>query len=437
LRRVLFLAYHFPPVGGAGVQRTVKFVRYLREFGYDSVVVTGPGTTGGRWTPTDETLLAELPPDLEVRRIATPEPVRAAGLRARTERSLRLRSEFTRWWVAGSVGAATASSRVDLVIATMSPFESAEAATAISQKLDVPWVADLRDPWALDEMQIYQTGLHKRLELASMGDALGSAAAIVMNTPEAARRLVATFPAFKAGRVATIPNGFDRTDFDGPTPLRTDDRYRIVHAGYLHADLAHEERGLRRILGGSVRGVERTARSLVYLCEAIRRLRDREPALVDRLELHVAGVLSDADRQTLPQDLMCAHGYLSHARAIALMRSAELLFLPLHDLPRGQRATIVPGKTYEYLAAARPILAALPDGDARDLVAQASGAIICRPTDVTAMETALAQMLRDGTSHDRQPDSPPAFLEPFERRHLARELAAVFDRTLSESAKSR
>lgn len=419
------------------MQRTVKFVRYLREFGYDSVVVTGPGPTESRWTPTDETLLAELPPDLEVKRIGPPEPVRAAGLRARTERSLRLRSEFTRWWVAGSVAAANASSPVDLVIATMSPFESAEAATAISHELDVPWVADLRDPWALDEMQIYPTGVHKRLELVSMRHALGSAAAVVMNTPEAARQLVATFPVFETKRVGTIPNGFDRTDFDSPAPLRTDDAFRIVHAGYLHTDLAHEERGLRRMLGGSARGVERTARSLVYLCEAIRRLGDREPALVDRLELHLAGVLSDADRRTLPQDLMCARGYLSHAGAIELMRSADLLFLPLHDLPRGQRATIVPGKTYEYLAAARPILAALPEGDARDLVAQASGATICRPTDVTAMETALAQMLREGTSHDRQPDSPPAFLEQFERRHLARELAAVFDRALSESAKSR
>lgn len=430
MRRVLLLAYHFPPVGGAGVQRTVKFARYLRDFGYDATVVTGSGRNESRWTPTDETLLEEVSASV-VRRIAIPEPARPGGLRARRERWFRSRTQFARWWFAGSRGAARTASSVDLVLATMSPFESAEAAAAISRDLGVPWVADLRDPWALDEMQVYPTGLHRRMELAKMRRDLGSAAAIVMNTPEAARRLTDKFEEFRGERVTTIPNGFDPADFDRPIPPRTDTAFRIVHAGYLHADLAEEESHVRRLLRGSAQGVERRARSLAYLCEAVRRLRERKPALVDRLELHVAGVLSDADRRTLPNDLVRAHGYVPHVQAVDLMRSADLLFLPMHDLPPGRRATIVPGKTYEYLAARRPILAALPDGDARDLLSLTPAAMVCRPTDVNAMETTLDELLRGAAPHDRLFEPRTSLLTRFERPHLAGELAAVFDRALA------
>ena len=75
-------------------------------------------------------------------------------------------------------------------------------------------------------------------------------------------------------------------------------------------------------------------------------------------------------------------GYLNHLESIALIRSADLLFLPLQNLPAGQRAGNVPGKTYEYLAADRPILAALPDGDARDLVTAAGAAYVVDPDDL-------------------------------------------------------
>src|SRR5205823_11964192 len=72
--RPLVLSYYFPPIGGAGAQRPAKFVRYLHELGYDPAVVTGSGESVGRWTPRDETLVAEIPTDVIVRR-ASAEPV--------------------------------------------------------------------------------------------------------------------------------------------------------------------------------------------------------------------------------------------------------------------------------------------------------------------------------------------------------------------------
>jgi glycosyltransferase involved in cell wall biosynthesis len=99
-------------------------------------------------------------------------------------------------------------------------------------------------------------------------------------------------------------------------------------------------------------------------------------------------------------------------------------------LPPGRRARIVPGKTYEYLAAQRPILAAVPDGDARDLL-ERGGALLCRPADVDALTEALSRQLDRADSREGSPGGPRDFLERFERRNLTRELAAVFDEAVS------
>ena len=158
----LHLAYFFPPIGGAGAQRSLKFVRYLSEFAYDSIVVTGPGAPpGGRWTPADETLSDEVGSSTVVHRIPGPEPAGAAGWRGRAERWLGMQPHWSRWWVDGVTRIGSGLDDVDVIVATMSPYESAYAARRLSAELGRPWVADLRDPWALDEMTVFPSALHR------------------------------------------------------------------------------------------------------------------------------------------------------------------------------------------------------------------------------------------------------------------------------------
>src|SRR5687767_12272274 len=102
MKRVLVVAYYFPPIAGGGVQRTVKFVRYLRQFGYEPVVLTGPGVPDDRWAPQDETLAAQVA-DVEIHRVPGPEPTQSAGWRRRAERLLDATTPFARWWTEGVV----------------------------------------------------------------------------------------------------------------------------------------------------------------------------------------------------------------------------------------------------------------------------------------------------------------------------------------------
>ena len=438
MRRVLFHSYHFPPTGGSGAQRPARLVRYLPEAGYDPVVVTAPGPAEERWTPTDDRLQLDLPPGIVVHRLAGPEPASSIGWRHRTERWLRLRDAWTRSWIDGSTALGIEVAReadVDLVYAWMQPYPSGEAAAQIAAAIDKPWVADLGDPWALDEMMIYPTGLHRRLELRLMRRVLGSAAAIVMSTAEAARRVREAFPELTSKILLAIPNGFDATEFAQESAPRVDDAFRIVHTGYLHTELGYRQSrtaALRRVLGGAVDGVDILGRSPVFLIEAVERVRRDHPELAERLEVHFAGVLS-------PRDLDVAwrspatriHGFVSHEESRALMRTADLLFLPMHDLPTGARATVVPGKTYEYVASGRPILAAVPDGDARDLLLAAGTAYLCRPKDVDGIAAAIVEAYERSRAGRATPVPPASLLRRYDYRGLARELASVFDQLLS------
>jgi glycosyltransferase involved in cell wall biosynthesis len=435
---ILVLAYHFPPIGGGGVQRNAKFVRYLPSFGYAPTVVTGQGQSPGRWTPGDETLLAEIPAEVEVLRVPGPEPPPTTGWRGAVERRLMLRSPLTRWWQDGAVATATGAARsaqVQLLYASLVPYETAEAAVRIASALGIPWVADLQDPWALDEMWLYPTALHRRRDRSRMRSVLRTAAAVVMNTPEAALRLRNAFPELADKLVVSIPNGFDEQDFRTPAAEREHGSFRIVHTGYLHTVdglRLRRTRWARRLLGGTLGPIDVLTRSHVFLLEAIESIIEREPELASKLELVLAGVVSEADREVAAgYEFVRMPGYLTHEQTVALVRSAELLFLPMHDLPPGTRAGLVPGKAYEYLASGRPILGALPDGDARDLLAEAGGAFLCRPADTEEMARIVGEQIERWRAGIPPPPRRQDVLARYERRYLTQLLAETFAEVLA------
>jgi len=319
----------------------------------------------------------------------------------------------------------------------MQPYESAEAAARLSELTGRPWVGDLTDPWALDEMMIYPTGAHRAFDLRRMRKVLGSAAGIAMSTPEAVQQLRAQLPELGGKPVVPVPNGYWAPDFERPPRPRTSSSFRIVHAGYLHTAMGYRQRrfrAVRRLLGGSIHDVDILTRSHLYLLEAIDRLAGERPDDASRIELVLAGVLSDTDRSVaVGRDYVRMLGYCDHDETVGLLRTADLLFLPMHNLPPGIRATIVPGKTYEYLASGRPILAAVPEGDLRDMLASVDNAWICRPDDVPSMMDILRALLDQFESaqevaHARHTSD----VAQYEYRALADRLTQLFDRVLGE-----
>ena len=402
------------------------------------MVLTGPTSPENRWTPQDVTLSRSIPVGVPVHRVEEKLPAGNGRLRPRLERWLGLPSRFSRWWIrsATELGIRSANGEA-LIYATMSPFESGEVARRLSRHLGIPWVADLRDPWALDEMQVYPSWLHRRFDMRTMERLLSTAGLIVMNTPEAAAALKAAFPRLRSKQILTIPNGFDRADFADPVPPRQDGKFRIVHSGYLHTDNGAQlrRRGFSRLLAGAQSGVDILTRSHTVLLEAVERWCARSPEIAESLEIVLAGVTSQADRDVVSNSRIASlvqfRGYLAHQQSVELVRTADLLFLPMHNLPEGRRSRIVPGKTYEYMAAGRPILAAVPEGDARDFLDRCNSAFICKPDDVAGMVRILGQVHSAWKRKEPGPHCNDAFVNQFERRNLTRALAKAFDSILS------
>lgn len=425
--RVLFIAYHFPPIGGAGSQRSQKFVKYLGEFGVEPIVIAGPEPANSvRWEPTDGSLAAEIPESTSIYRPPGPPPEANPldGLRRR----LMLPKSRERWWQRQIIDLGRAAIRdhdVDAILVTLSPYEGLAPSVILGDESGLPVVADLRDPWALDEVRLYPSALHRLADRRRMGRLLGRCAMVVANTDDAGSAMSQAFGSI-ADRVRVVTNGFDPDDFEEAAMPPGDGTFRIVHTGYLHSDLGlaqQRQRTIKRLLSGGVAEVNLLARSHYYLLEALEQLQDTDPALAARTRLVLAGVLSETDTRLIEASSVRDHielvGYVAHRDAIELMRSADVLFLPMHDLPPGVRSRIVPGKTYEYLASNRPLLAAVPEGDARDLVA-AFGATVVAPTDVEAMRSSIVEVsARSGES-----SGPRDGMERFERRHLSQRLAS-------------
>jgi glycosyltransferase involved in cell wall biosynthesis len=438
--RVLFLSYFFPPTGGAPAQRSMKFARYLPDEGYLPVVVTGPGTSQDEWSPRDASLLREVPATVAIHRVQTAIPPQKNKMLRRAQRWLGLRSPFSDWWIHSAIRLgekALTSEGAKLIYASMSPFESADVAAYLSRKHSIPWVADLRDPWAIDEIQVFPSLLHKKIALRKMHELLSTASIIIMNTQEASDCLKRTFPDFRRKRIVTITNGFDPEDLSGNNVAKTNGKFTIVHAGSFLTDpglLLRRRRRLYEGLGGALPGIDIATRSHLILFEAAHRWCSMDPSVKEDLQIVFAGNAPQTDSPSQEENsvrsLTHFAGYLPRNKSLAMVRAANLLFLAMHNLPEGQRSTTAPSKMYEYMASGRPILAAVPDGDAKDFLMQSGTAFVCRPDDREGMIEVLSKVYGWWKAKKQPPSVNREFLRAFDRRNLTKSLARSFDAAL-------
>ena len=164
------------------------------------------------------------------------------------------------------------------------------------------------------------------------------------------------------------------------------------------------------------------------------RLREVRPELGARVRLDLCGEVDPSNLRLAAQlgiaDRVSHRGYVPHADAVEALRTASAVFVPLHDVPAGERALVVPAKLYEALASGRPVLAALPPGDAADLVRASGRGVVAGPRDVEGLAAGI-EALASGAPG---PDRGKSVLARFERRRLARDLAGAVRAVLAGTA---
>lgn len=359
--KVLIISYYWPPAGGPGVQRWLKFCSYLPEFGISPVVYTPQNPT---YPIVDEALLNEVPAGIKVLKTPIWEPYFLSGLFGKKSTKtlskgiidekpsglkkllLFLRGNLfipdaRKAWVKPSVKYLKAhleSESYDAVITTGPPHSLHLIGLKLKESLGIRWIADFRDPWTTigyhKELRLlpWNAAKHKRLEKK----VLNTADQIIVTSPGTK----AEFAGITNKPIETITNGYDlnnKPDDD----IALDKAFSIAHIGSLLAK-----------------------RNPVALWKILAAIRKKDEDFKKDLKLVFAGVVADQVKESLEQYglLECSEflGYVSHKEAIRLQHKSQLLLLLEIDSP--ETRTILPGKLYEYLMAQRPILAIGPEG---------------------------------------------------------------------------
>ena len=384
MKRLLIITYYWPPTGGSGVQRWVKFSKYLPEFGWQPVVYTPENP---EQLARDESLLADIPASAEVVKTRILEPYelyrRLTGGKKGEGEVNPVNAQQKNWkqrlslWVRGNcfvpdprIGWVRPSVRflkkylaehpVDAVVTTGPPHSVHLIGLGLKKALGLRWIADFRDPWT--EMFYYKhLGLgpaadrrHHRLEQAVLD---GADAVISVSPPVAA-----DFRAKTQTPVVLITNGFDEDDFaeagepssgapgvqffpdpengsekilDTPAPQRPRTKFRLVHTGLFAAD-----------------------GNPINLWDALAERCAADPAFRERLQIRLAGkvdaAVTEAVRERGLGGNLVELGYLPHDETVREQRAADILLLPLRREP--EYAKVLPGKIFEYLASRRPVL---------------------------------------------------------------------------------
>ncbi len=430
-RSLVIVAYYFPPDGGAGAQRPLKFAKYLSQAGWRVTIVTHPGEAEQSWTrPEDRSLRDELESDFsgQVIRVPIPDSKPQGGAI----------DEMEGWSVSTAEVVKELIQRggVDAVIYTMSPFSLVRSADLVRRSCPgVPVILDFRDPWALDGWQAQPTKWHWNRQFRLMKSAIEAADGVIANTPECGRLFRESFPGLDGDRLAVITNGYDAADFQGnpgaPSLWDPDDWdvLRLVFSGSLCTRVLKFYSGLRgrvkRVIGYAPERIDYSGRTLIHLMDAVKCLREKGEPLADQIRIEVMGVEDAADRESVERagmiDLVRFHGYVPHDESVRHIRLADALLLPLHGLPPGKRSRIVPGKTYEYLATGRPILGLLPQGDAREFVESSGRAAIADPCDPESIAVGLRR-IPDLVKRFSLGFGPDPSVQRFERARLSGEL---------------
>jgi glycosyltransferase involved in cell wall biosynthesis len=376
--KVLLVTMYFPPAGGGGVQRPLKFATHLPALGIETHVLA---PEDAKWIHSDPELAPPTQAWIHRARYLGPRARKLAddlhGRRGLERLSTHARSLSRRLlvpdenvaWNLTAIPAAVRVARaegIDVVMTTSPPNSVHLIGAAVKRATGARWVADLRDSVAAHP--------HRRAERAAVRAKEKVSASVARLVARQADVIVAASRAIAeeaqtldpSGVVTTILNGADFDDFAG-LEYRPGDRFRITHTGSFFGK--RDPRPFLQALSES--GLEDVVARFV----GDFRLADREWAesleLGDRLELRP---------------------YVARREALALQRDSEALLLLIPEAG-GRGQGVLSGKVFEYLAAERPILAAVPpEGAAAELIRDTGAGVVAAPDDVPALKAALADL---------------------------------------------
>jgi glycosyltransferase involved in cell wall biosynthesis len=422
MKKVLLITYYWPPAGGPGVQRWLRFVTYLRDYGLEPVLYIPDNPV---YPLLDTSLLDEVPPDIRIYRNKISEPMQWAGRFLKkdvrristgiiSEHKPSLAERVLIWirgnffipdarilWVRPSVAflkKVLKTENIDTIVTTGPPHSLHLIGLNLKRETGIKWVADFRDPWT-------SIGYHKKLRLGPLArnkhkrlekQVLNTADKLLVTSSTTGRELeeITTQP------VRVITNGYEATDYSEESP-EPDRLFTLSHIGSL--------------LSG---------RNPEALWMALQQLTEENKEFRMSFRLRFAGVVSPEVLESIRN-----HGlepylelleYMPHSRIIKIQRQSQILLLI--EINSHETRGILPGKLFEYLASKRPVLAVGPeDWEAGDIIREArAGAVFNYGSGDEIKKTVFRwfEKYREGSLQVASRG-----IEKFSRKELTRSLA--------------
>lgn len=363
--RVLLITYYWPPAGGSGVQRWLKFVKYLPEFGIDPVVYTAQDAN---YAITDASLKDEIPSEIEVikepiwepndllSKFGTKEKQVSAGFLSNepsfTGRMIQyVRANYfvpdaRKFWVKPSVKRLASYMKdesIDVVITSGPPHSLHLIGKKLKEKTGVKWIADFRDPWTnidyFHALPMTEKTKSKHFQLEN--EVLEKTDAVIV----VGSSMKAEFDD-RNENVHVITNGFDGEIASGADELDT--KFSISHIGMMNAD--RNPQILWKVLNEMI-------------LESTDFARDLQVKLIGKCD---SSVFVSIQKEGL-SDYVNFISYLPHKEVMQHQRMSQLLLLSVNKVPSAK--SIITGKVFEYLQSNRPVLAIGPlDGDLAEII---------------------------------------------------------------------
>jgi glycosyltransferase involved in cell wall biosynthesis len=432
-KKVLIIAYLFPPIGGGGVQRAVKMAKYLREFGWEPHVLT---VTPSYHATLDKSLLGQLPEGIHIHRTkeislggnpaatgtsankaATAAP--PSGLATKIKKMVfpvlkkmkkyLLVPDDQILWLPFAVKKGMEiidEYGIDAIFSTSGPYTNHLVGLYLKRKTGIPWIADFRDPWT---QNMHRTDiasrewLEERLERMVLREADG----VLTVTHSFAENFRAKF-GDEIKQIEVIHNGFDPADYLELEGLKGE----VDTCTFIYTGIFYRERNPRLFL------------------KAIKELIDEGKLDPKKLRLQFAGVFDypgyteniDCVKQLGLTDIVQVMGNLPHHEALASLKKADILLL-VGDTAPGS-GDYIPGKLFEYMAVGHPILALSLPGESTRIIETYQLGRVVDPKSLDGIKQAIIKLYdvwKAPKGQNKQANKPSTVI--YQRREQARLLA--------------
>ncbi|MFT5257505.1 MAG: glycosyltransferase involved in cell wall biosynthesis [Arenicella sp.] len=414
--KVLIITYYWPPAGGSGVQRWLKFVKYLEEFGIEPVVYT---VENANYLKQDTSLLNEVPKGIEILKQPIWEPT-ALLFWKKSKQQIKGISNVSKggllsfirgnffipdpkvFWVKPSVNFLQKyldANDVDVIISTGPPHSVHLIAERLHQKNDIKWLADFRDPWS----DLYYNKDFKQLAFAKNKNrkleesVLKNADCILTVSNNLKQEFLKT-----AKRVAVITNGFD-DEFSASKNVILDTKFSISYIGLLPKQSNPK-----------------------LLFKVLKALCEENLNFKKDLQLNFIGDISEEVKVVIEENKLLQNtnfvGYVSHRKAIEYQNTSQVLLLLIPNVKNNKG--ILTGKLFEYLKAKRPILAMGPeDGDLATILKETNAGVLVNFDAEEKLKIQLLELYEKFKEKKLMVNS--VHIEKYHRKELTKKLAFI------------